>query len=174
MNLILHRSKSGLLVDVEELGVTHLGSFTAHQRVRLTMERLHAATDMVAMSQLVVEEVFKTTGHTRVMMYKFHEDMHGEVVAECKAAEEAESWLGLHFPATDLPQRSRDELAREHVRLIADAQAPPLNPLDVWVWEVMAANDMLGAALATRMPLVMTNDMPGGQGSVRESQGRVV
>lgn len=27
----------------------------------------------------VVEEVFATTGYERVMMYKFHEDMHGEV-----------------------------------------------------------------------------------------------
>lgn len=55
-----------------------------------------------------------------------------------------------------------------------EAKAPPLNPLDVWVWEVMAANEMLGKALATRVPLVMTNDMPGGLGSVREAQGRVV
>ena len=31
VNLILHRSKSGLLVDVEELDVANLGSFTAHQ-----------------------------------------------------------------------------------------------------------------------------------------------
>ena len=41
-------------------------SVPAHQRVRLTMERLNAATDMVAMSQLVVEEVCITTGHTYI------------------------------------------------------------------------------------------------------------
>jgi hypothetical protein len=29
----------------------------------------------------VVEEVSSTTGYDRVMMYKFHEDMHGEVTA---------------------------------------------------------------------------------------------
>ena len=55
-----------------------------------------------------------------------------------------------------------------------EAKAPPLNPLDVWVWEVMASRDMLKYALATKLPLVMTNDMPGGLGSVREAQGRVV
>jgi light-regulated signal transduction histidine kinase (bacteriophytochrome) len=31
------------------------------------------------MYQQVVEEVSSTTGYDRVMMYKFHEDMHGEV-----------------------------------------------------------------------------------------------
>ena len=61
-------------------------------------------------------------------------------------------------------------------RLVASMEmcSPPLNPLDVWVWEVMAENGMLGRALATNTPLVMTNDMPGGVGSVRESQGRIV
>ena len=41
VNLILHRSKSGLLVDVEELDVANLGSFTAHQ-VRDKLSPLHS------------------------------------------------------------------------------------------------------------------------------------
>jgi hypothetical protein len=56
-------------------------------------------------------------------------------------------------------------------------KAPPLNPLDVWVWEVMAAepaSEMLSQALATKTPLVGTHATPGGRGSVREAQGRVV
>jgi light-regulated signal transduction histidine kinase (bacteriophytochrome) len=32
-----------------------------------------------AMCQLVVDEVFGAIGYDRVMIYKFHEDMHGEV-----------------------------------------------------------------------------------------------
>ena len=49
-------------------------------------------------------------------------------------------------------------------------QQPPLNPLDVWVWEVMAANGMLGGALALKQWLVGTSETPGGAGSVREAQ----
>lgn len=45
--------------------------------------------------------------------------------------------------------------------------APPLNPVDVWVWEVMALNGMLGRALAVTTPLVNTNDTPGGETSLR-------
>ena len=54
------------------------------------------------------------------------------------------------------------------------SKQPPLNPLDVWVWEVMARNAMLGCALAPKQWLVGTDDTPGGESSVRESQGRVV
>ena len=35
-----------------------------------------------------------------------------------------------------------------------ERHSPPLNPLGVWVWEVMAANDMLGKALAPSSQLV--------------------
>ena len=55
------------------------------------------------------------------------------------------------------------------------SQAPPLNPLDVWVWEVMATNGVLGKALAPLAPLVGTRDTPGGATSLREQQqGRLV
>ena len=49
-------------------------------------------------------------------------------------------------------------------------QAPPLNPIDVWVWEVMAHHGMLGLALAPTVPLVTTRDAPGGPTSVRTTQ----
>ena len=35
----------------------------------------------MAMCQLVVDEVFSTISYDRVMIYKFHEDAHGEVCA---------------------------------------------------------------------------------------------
>ena len=38
------------------------------------------------------------------MVYKFHPDMHGEVVEEFKMDYVPESLLGLHYPATDIPQ----------------------------------------------------------------------
>ena len=51
------------------------------------------------------------------------------------------------------------------------AQSPPLNPLDVWVWEVMATNGVLDKALAPIQPLASTRDLPGGAASLRQQQG---
>ncbi|EKX45806.1 hypothetical protein GUITHDRAFT_163142 [Guillardia theta CCMP2712] len=122
VNLILHRSSSGLLVDIEEFDLTE-NSFAAHQRVRVAIEKLNASTNLTAMCQQVVEEVFNTTGYNRVMVYKFHEDMHGEVIAECKAADVSESWLGYTVLWPYGLLKCNDQLRDEHVRLIVDSQA---------------------------------------------------
>ena len=51
---------------------------------------------------------------------RFHEDYHGEVLAELlddSAAKTGfEPYLGLHFPATDLPQTVGQLFKTEHVR----------------------------------------------------------
>mmetsp|Transcript_5034 Transcript_5034/g.16073 ORF Transcript_5034/g.16073 Transcript_5034/m.16073 type:complete len:1323 (+) Transcript_5034:147-4115(+) len=124
VNLILHRSEHGLTVDVEELDISE-NSFAAHQRVRVAIDRLHHTDNVPAMCQLVVDELFATIGYDRVMIYRFHEDLHGEVVAERKGANVTETLLGLHYPATDVPQRSRDQFMLNHVRIIVDRGAVP-------------------------------------------------
>lgn len=70
----------------------------------------------------------KIIGYDRVMIYKFHEDDHGEVVAEAKKAELG-SWLGLHYPASDIPKQARQLYLVNLVRLIADVHTPPINLL---------------------------------------------
>jgi len=51
-----------------------------------------------------------------------------------------------------------------------DEGTPPLNPLDVWVWEVMASRDMLAHALAPSQPLI---DARGGVQSAERGTGSV-
>jgi chemotaxis family two-component system sensor kinase Cph1 len=64
-------------------------------------------------------QIQKVIGYDRVMIYKFHDDGHGEVVAEVKN-EELTPWLGLHYPASDIPQQARELYRLNLVRLIAD------------------------------------------------------
>ena len=63
------------------------------------------------------------TGLDRVMVYRFHEDFHGEVVAESKR-EELSGWLGLHYPADDIPKPAREIFKRIWIRPLPDATAP--------------------------------------------------
>lgn len=58
----------------------------------------------------------------RVMIYKFSEKGHGQVVAEEKEPE-LESWLGMHYPASDIPKQARELYKINLTRLIADVQA---------------------------------------------------
>ncbi|KAJ0079709.1 hypothetical protein Patl1_24651 [Pistacia atlantica] len=67
-------------------------------------------------------EVFELTGYDRVMAYKFHDDDHGEVVSEITKPV-LEPYLGLHYPATDIPQAARFLFMKNKVRMIVDCRA---------------------------------------------------
>ena len=70
------------------------------------------------------EEIRKIIKYDRVMIYKFHEDGHGEVVAE-DMEDGMMPFLGLHYPASDIPKQARELYKINHVRLIADVNEPP-------------------------------------------------
>ena len=72
-----------------------------------------------------VKQIKNIIGYDRVMIYKFHEDGHGEVVAEEKD-ETLDTWLGLHYPASDIPQQARELYIKNLIRLIADVNQTPV------------------------------------------------
>lgn len=67
----------------------------------------------------------EVTGYDRAMIYRFDAEGHGEVLAE-SARDQAESYLGNHYPASDIPQVARRLYERNRVRLIADAGYAPV------------------------------------------------
>ncbi len=73
--------------------------------------------------------VRELAGYDRVMIYRFDEDWNGSVVAE-SLAEGADSYLGHHFPASDIPEQVRRLYSIKRVRDIPDAtaQSVPLVP----------------------------------------------
>jgi chemotaxis family two-component system sensor kinase Cph1 len=74
-------------------------------------------------------EVRRLTGFDHVMVYHFHEDGHGEIVAE-DLAEGMEPYLGLHYPASDIPAQARRLYLMKLTRAIvtSDYQSVPLVP----------------------------------------------
>ncbi|EAQ04294.1 hypothetical protein OB2597_09129 [Pseudooceanicola batsensis HTCC2597] len=64
------------------------------------------------------------SGFDRVMVYRFAEDGAGEVVAEARERS-MEPFLGLRYPASDIPQQARQLYTRNLLRLIADVDAVP-------------------------------------------------
>lgn len=63
------------------------------------------------------------TGFDRVMIYRFEDDASGTVLAEyCEPG--MDSYLGLRFPAGDIPRQARELYKKSLLRLIADVDAP--------------------------------------------------
>ena len=71
-------------------------------------------------------QVKNIIGYDRVMIYRFADDGHGEVVAEAKN-ENLESWIGLHYPASDIPKQARELYKLNLTRLINNVENIPAN-----------------------------------------------
>jgi len=84
-----------------------------------TLSGILAASGLSSLLNNAARQIKALIRYDRVMVYKFHEDGHGEVVAEAKN-EELTDWIGLHYPASDIPQQARELYKLNLVRLIAD------------------------------------------------------
>jgi PAS domain S-box-containing protein len=86
------------------------------------------ASPLVQSLQSVAREVRELSGYDRTMIYRFHPDDHGEVIAE-SARPDLEPYLGLHYPASDIPRQARELYVRSRVRVLIDvhARAVPLS-----------------------------------------------
>lgn len=80
---------------------------------------------------LLVKGIFDTIKYDRVMLYRFHEDWSGEVIAEA-TKEGFGSYLGLRFPASDIPSIARQMYLKNPFRHIADTKAVtiPIRSID--------------------------------------------
>ncbi|MFA0924363.1 bacteriophytochrome BphP [Xanthomonas fragariae] len=69
-------------------------------------------------------------GFDRVMIYRFDEEWNGDVIAEARQPE-LEAYLGLHYPASDIPAQARALYLRNRVRQIADVsyRPSPIEPI---------------------------------------------
>ncbi len=64
------------------------------------------------------------TGFDRVLLYSFNEQGHGTVLCEINNGK-LPSYLGLRFPASDIPPQARELYVLNTVRIIPDAEYHP-------------------------------------------------
>jgi diguanylate cyclase (GGDEF)-like protein len=102
-----------------------LSMSTLFAHVRRAMRTLETTDGVLALCQAAAAEVKHVTGYDRVMVYRFHPDGHGEVVAEeCEA--DMDPFLGLNYPASDIPRQARKLYLLNRLRVIADVGYAPV------------------------------------------------
>ncbi|MDQ8032945.1 MAG: ATP-binding protein [Bordetella sp.] len=106
---------------------------TLYPHIREYMERVPATTSLEELHAYTAAEVRRITGFDRVLIYCFDEDWHSTVVGE-SGNQALPSYLGLRFPAGDIPAQARELYRVNRVRLIPDIEyapvplVPALNP----------------------------------------------
>lgn len=122
-DVALHMSGSRIIIEGEPCTTSDYGDATG--TVRGMVSRLEQANDLATFFNEGARQVRALTGFDRVMVYRFAADGSGEVVAE-SAKSGIGSFLGLHYPATDIPKQARELYLRSLLRVITDIDAEPV------------------------------------------------
>jgi light-regulated signal transduction histidine kinase (bacteriophytochrome)/CheY-like chemotaxis protein len=126
-DVAIHFSKRLVLIEAErhdaELHATSLSA------LRPLMARLANCQDVEGLCQAAAEGLAQLLGLSRVMVYKFHADDSGEVIAEVIEPGQ-DSFLHLRYPASDIPRQARALYLRNLLRIIGDTHAAsvPIEP----------------------------------------------
>lgn len=134
--------------------------------------------DLADASARLIRDVI---GFDRVMIYKFAEDKHGEVIAESTSRDD--SFLGMHYPASDIPDPARRHFTLNVMRSIPDinsdrvpivsrsgqiADADSATPLDLTFSKLRAVAPVhvqylnnMGVSASMSISLVTNNELWG-------------
>jgi len=95
----------------------------AASMVRAMAARLARAPTLGRFHQDATRQILAITGFDRIMIYRFDSEGNGEVIAESTRSG-MDTYLGLNYPAADIPQQARALYLRNPFRIIADVAAP--------------------------------------------------
>ncbi len=130
--VLLHKHDGALIVELEPKEATRGGlSLSMTTLLTQTMSDVQRSTTLTELMEKTVQKVKAVTGFDRVMIYRFGEDWNGEVIAEARE-EELEPFLGLFYPASDIPKQARELYKINLVRNIVDVNEPrvPIYPIN--------------------------------------------
>lgn len=127
-DVAVHRSDGSVVVEIEphpDDDVTDPMRF-----VRPMVERIRGAETIEQLCRMATRQLRALTTFDRVMTYRFAADGSGTVVAEAKSPE-MEPFLGLRYPASDIPSQALALYRRTVLRIISDVNDPgvPVEPV---------------------------------------------
>jgi light-regulated signal transduction histidine kinase (bacteriophytochrome)/CheY-like chemotaxis protein len=122
-DLAIHFSGVYLIIEAEPSVVE--ADVNSGELVRLMLGRVRKTATLRDLAQESARQMKILTGFDRVMVYRFHPDGSGEVIAEV-ANSGLEPFLGLHYPASDIPRQARILYQRNWLRIIADIGTRPV------------------------------------------------
>ncbi len=149
---LIHRHNGALILELEPSHTASAPRPDFYRLVKTVVARLQGAPSFDAFCNTAVAEVRALTGFDRVMIYTFDADGHGSVIAEALAPD-VPSFLGLHYPASDIPQQARALYLRNWLRLIPDAHYTPADVVPTLTPDTGAPLDLSYATLRSVSPI---------------------
>jgi len=121
-NLIVTASGDYLVLEIEPAIPERHGLL--QKTIGYSLSKMLVDKNLDHLIANTAEQVRSVINFDRVMIYKFSGEGHGEVIAESKT-EALDSWVGQHFPASDIPLQARELYKKNLTRLIANVADIP-------------------------------------------------
>ena len=132
---IVHCNKGVAILELEPTqSSSEVDFFDFYRLVKSPLSKIQSTFTLDELCQIVVKQVRQITEFDRVMVYRFDTEGAGTVIAE-EVKEGLEPYLGLHYPATDIPRQAKKLYSLNFLRLIPDVSyepvglIPELNPI---------------------------------------------
>ncbi len=121
LNVVAHQQGNYLIFElaVEPESGQHWWNYA--ERV-LFLREMAGSRTLEECRSLIVRWLFERSGFDRVMLYQLLPDMHGEVVQEMRRPA-MKSYLGFHFPASDIPPNAHRLYSINWQRVIVDVES---------------------------------------------------
>lgn len=116
VDVTIHTSAGLVVVEAEPAGDEPADAALA---IEVCTRELATRRDILDLARSATVAVARITGFDRVMVYRFAADGSGTVIAEHLAPGQT-SYLGLRYPAGDIPPQARRLYLSNPIRLIAD------------------------------------------------------
>jgi light-regulated signal transduction histidine kinase (bacteriophytochrome) len=140
-DVAVHMVGNQCVLEAEPTGTED--GIDAATMVRAMIARLGAFDTLERFHSDAARQIKGLTGFDRVMIYQFEPSGNGKVIAEALSSG-TEGFLGLHFPASDIPAQARALYLKNPFRIIADIRAPTMTLMPV----VSDPADLLDLSLA--------------------------
>ena len=149
VDALIHRPlDGGLVVELEHAGP----SVRPHGALRDSAREIMAADTVRGLGDTAASLIKQFTGYDRVMIYRFDELGHGEIMSE-RREDRLEAFLGNRYPASDIPQIARRLYLQNRMRLLVDIDYEPV-PLEPRLCPLTGQDlDMSMCALRSMSPI---------------------
>ncbi|HLP91867.1 MAG TPA: GAF domain-containing protein [Nostocaceae cyanobacterium] len=150
---IIHKLDNLVILDLELVPQNNQNDFLSfYQLVQPIICKMQKFRYLDELYQVAVQEIRKMTGFDRVMIYKFDAEGAGEVLAEDKL-ESLSSFIGLHYPASDIPKQAKRLYTLNSLRLIPDVNYSPAKLMQVNNSFNNSPLDLSGSVLRSVSPI---------------------
>ncbi|MDB5102618.1 MAG: cph1 [Fibrobacteres bacterium] len=131
MEAIVHRIQGVVVLELDAAKSKGAVELPAYYRfLKNPLSALSDSSNLADLCRLAAKETRSLTGFDRVMIYRFDRDWNGSVIAEEKPPS-LEPFLGLRYPASDIPIQARNLYTRNWLRIISDVgyESVPIQPI---------------------------------------------